>query len=282
MSVLMYDTADSRFEGGVPANAAAALCYWDRRFANRGAAHARFPKLEAEHRIVSLTCGADTRADGVDWEPGNVCPAIGAYITEAESNKVWRPVVYADLSDMKRLIPEMTGAIGPLANPGPERRVRILTAHPTGVEHICGPTTCGKLPWEADGTQYWWSSLHGNKVDYDISAVRDDFFRAPAPKPAPVAKTDPRHYERYSAVKESAAGNTVERELVKQYDQLRSHALRNRKQLGVLRSQIQAHLDLLVARVVSAPNPKEALTVDWREYRLQRLLQRKNGSVVND
>lgn len=283
MSILMYDTASSAFQGGVPNNAEAVLAYWDMRFRNLGAAQARFPKLHEAGRIVALTCGADPRANGIDWEPGNVCPAIGPYIAEAEANKVWRPVVYADISDMKHLIPEMANVIGPLSNPGPGRRVRILTAHPTGVEHICGPNTCGQLPWEADGTQYWWSSLHGNKVDYDISAVRTDFFPGLT---QPAAKPDPRHYERYDDAKRVVAGNTSERELVVRYDVLRAQQTRlrhpSKPELGLIRAHLQQHVDRLLALVVAAPDSKAALSAEWREYRLDRMLRRINGELVRD
>lgn len=40
----------------------------------------------------------------------------------------------------------------------------VWTAHYTGTPHICGPHTCGELPWDADLTQ-WTSGALGRNLD---------------------------------------------------------------------------------------------------------------------
>lgn len=48
---------------------------------------------------------------------------------------------------------------------------RLWSAHYTGIPHICGPHSCGALPYTADGTQW---TTHTDT--YDESLLSTDFF----------------------------------------------------------------------------------------------------------
>lgn len=63
------------------------------------------------------------------------------------------------------------------------RPEKLWTAHYGMGAHICGPRTCGTIPWTADGTQ--WIDHTGK---WDESLLRDDFF---GPVPAVQQPTKP-------------------------------------------------------------------------------------------
>lgn len=185
----VIDGYDSTIISNIPRDAGAVVCYSDRRFRNDGEARAQFPHLVIEGRIIALAAvteppNSDLAGDGVDTEPGNVGPAGAAQSLKARIRAGhWRPVGYADLSDMRTLISDLHLIGIPTPPPGPRRLVRLYSAHPTGIKHICGPATCG-FPIEMDGTQWWWSSLQNpGGPDLDKNVFRDDFFRTASPRP---------------------------------------------------------------------------------------------------
>jgi hypothetical protein len=187
-TLLAFDTAVSDYSA-VPLNAQAVLPYMDKRYRNIDAAKARFPHLFAVGRYATITA-ARGDADIIDWEPGNLDPPPGAWYDQQHALGRWRPGFYEDLSDGRlTVLPALEKRLGLLGPPGPTRPVRILTAHPTGKKHICGPFTCGLFPIDADGTQYWWTSLQGRwpgaSGDVDVSVVRADFFPTFNPPPTP-------------------------------------------------------------------------------------------------
>jgi hypothetical protein len=170
----MYDTAALDFTGGIPDDAAAILFYVDGDYDNQAAARARFPLLFAAKRAVGLTVRGAVPEPGDDFEPGNWQGNVGPWTRACIDAGFWRPVLYADGSDMDSLvIPELEAEFGPLPNAGPSRPFRLLVANPDG-----DPT----IPAAMDGKQYWWGSIQGGgSVDMDISACRPDFFQIPAP-----------------------------------------------------------------------------------------------------
>jgi hypothetical protein len=181
MSIKLFDTARGDYTS-VPQDAQAVAPYMDGLYKNDTAARARFPNLAAVGRILTITC-RKADADVLDWEAGNTCPPPEWWWQQQHQLGRWRPCFYANQSDMRTILPALERVLGKLGQPGPARPVRLWIAHPTGKEHLCGPLTCG-FPWEADATQYWWSSLQGGGADIDISTCRDDFFNTPIP-PAP-------------------------------------------------------------------------------------------------
>ena len=183
--IACYDTADLAFQGGVPDTAQAILFYVDGIYANGAAARARFPLLFATGRAIGLTVRGREPAQGDDYEPGNWMGDAGSWCAQAIQAGVWRPIIYADSSDFTNLVwPSLERTFGrPLAPPGPGRRFRTILANPDG-----DPT----IPADHDGKQWWWGSIQGgSRVDMDISSLRDDFFRTPAPGPPhPIRKDD--------------------------------------------------------------------------------------------
>lgn len=191
----MIDGYDSITIAHIPRDAGAVVCYSDRAFKNDGDARAQFPQLAARGRIIALAAVSEPpdsplAGDGVDTEPGNIPPAAAARsLKDRIAAGHWRPVGYADLSDMRALIADLRSLGVSIPPPGPGRPVRLFSAHPTGWRHICGPATCG-FPLEMDATQWWFSSI-GNPggPDLDKDVFRDDFFDAAiAPAPAPTPK----------------------------------------------------------------------------------------------
>lgn len=184
-----YDTVSKTF--WCPDDAEFAVCYGDGLYENEKACHARFPRLSVEGKVVDLTVRSALWKDplsGSDIEPGNAGPstAVG-YVLGEHKLGVLRPKLYADLSDMRVVLQNLANANIRVGPPGPARPVTIFTAHPTGHEHLCGPTTCG-FPVAADITQFWWSSIQGRwrgfPGDLDVSTARLDAF-------TPTIRTNP-------------------------------------------------------------------------------------------
>lgn len=176
-----YDTASSSF--WVPDDPDFIVCYGDLHYENEAAAHARFPELVGQGRVIDLTAAGAIWKDpfsGSDIEPGNAGPQTApGYIQGEHKAGVERPVVYADLSDMRQVLSLLDRAGIHVGAPGLTRPWRMFTAHPTGHEHLCGPTTCG-FPVFADITQFWWSSIQGRWRGFpgalDVSTARPDAF----------------------------------------------------------------------------------------------------------
>jgi hypothetical protein len=179
--VIGYDTATSSF--WTPDDPDFIVCYGDKLYENVLAAHARFPKLVKEGRVIDLTAVSALWKDpysGSDIEPGNAGPKTAVPYVQGEHQRgVERPDIYADLNDMHEVI-SLLGQNGIHTDaPGPSRPWKMHTAHPNGKQHLCGPHTCG-FPYEADITQFWWSSIqgpwHGFTGDLDVNVARDDAF----------------------------------------------------------------------------------------------------------
>jgi hypothetical protein len=184
MPIKCYDTVDPNFQGGVPSDAQAILFYRDGLTANEQGARARFPNVFAVGMAIGLTVRGATTDPGDDFEPGNWQGDVGQWVRACIANGIYRPVIYADGSDMDNTVfPELEAVFGrPLAPPGPGRRFRTILANPDG-----DPT----IPPDHDGKQYWWGSIQGGgSVDMDISMLRDDFFRKPGPSPHPIQEDD--------------------------------------------------------------------------------------------
>lgn len=127
---------------------------------------ANFPRA---HHLSITIFGND--ADCADVESGAMNPgAIAAWFARQVARGVARPVIYASVSVMESAVRPAVAAL-----PGARSAVRLWTAHyqsPLG-PHICGPSTCGELGVDADGTQ-WTPSALGRTLDQSL--LRDDFF----------------------------------------------------------------------------------------------------------
>jgi hypothetical protein len=138
-------------------------------YANYTAIKGRF--LQSD--VLSITVNSAANADCLDIETGDASPeSAAAWVARQAPLGVTRPCLYADASTMIQVIDAMKAA-------GVARStLRLWSAHYTGEAHICGPSSCGALPEDADGTQ-WTDNANG--LDLDESLLLDDFFGGTVP-----------------------------------------------------------------------------------------------------
>jgi hypothetical protein len=161
----MYDTI---YNNQFPAGAQAYAAYVDGGLGNQpNYAYIvnTFPK--AEHLSIALF--SSNNADALDVEAGAATPdEIPAWCTRQRQRGIQRPCIYANASTMQgNVLPVLSGA--KIARSS----VRLWSAHYGLGEHICGPSSCGAMSVEADGTQ-WTSSAHGLVLDQ--SELLSNFF----------------------------------------------------------------------------------------------------------
>ena len=161
----MYDTI---YNNQFPAGAQAYAAYVDGGLGNQpNYAYIvnTFPK--AEHLSIALF--SSNNADALDVEAGAATPGeIPAWCTRQRQRGIQRPCIYANASTMQ-------GSVLPVLSEAKIARssVRLWSAHYGLGEHICGPSSCGALSTEADGTQ-WTSSALGRVLDQ--SELQSNFF----------------------------------------------------------------------------------------------------------
>ena len=118
---------------------------------------------------LSIALFASNNADTLDVEAGAATPNdVPGWYARQKNRGIQRPCVYASASTM-------TDSILPVLGQARISRaqVRLWSAHYGAGEHICGPSSCGLMPVEADGTQ-WTSSALGR--DLDQSLLLENFF----------------------------------------------------------------------------------------------------------
>jgi hypothetical protein len=174
--IIMFDAIDI---AQIPVGPAAVGAYVDGRWPTAAAAAARFPHA----RILTIAASPEHDAEALDIEIGDATPADAPAWHERQRKRgVQRPCLYASAGLMQ------AGVIPALQAAGiPRAEVRLWSAHFAG-RHICGPSTCGELSIDADGTQ-WTDMAFGR--DLDQSLLLADFFTATAPKPGPSPAPDP-------------------------------------------------------------------------------------------
>jgi hypothetical protein len=161
----MYDTA---LNNQFPAGAAAYAAYVDGGIGNQpnyAYIVSTFPA--AQHLSIALF--PSDNADALDVEPGASAPSdIPGWFARQVARGLTRPVIYASASTMNaEILPVLSQAGIARAN------VRLWSAHYEAGEHICGPSSCGLLSVDADGTQ-WSDNALGLVLDQSLLA--DDFF----------------------------------------------------------------------------------------------------------
>lgn len=168
MTLVMYDAI---IPAALPAGADAYLGYVNGAWPTCAAIKTRFPG--ASFVCLSVT-GAATLADGIDVENGDYDQAAGvAWMVQAITGLVappGRPVWYESVS-------QMNSAISALDSAGIQRgEVRLLSAHYGAGQHICGPSTCGLVSTDMDGTQWSNSFAGAGGALVDASELQPDFF----------------------------------------------------------------------------------------------------------
>ena len=169
--------ADSITPANLPGGYNAYLGYVDGSWPDFQAEVARFPGAH----ILSLTVfGGTDVADGCDIENGALSPESGAaYAARRLADGQWRPVQYADVSNMDDVLAELAKLKIARAS------VRLLSAHYGAGEHICGPGTCN-VSVPMDGTQWTDTAPGVGGSQIDASLLLDDFFGG-TPDPTPTS-----------------------------------------------------------------------------------------------
>ena len=165
--------ADSVTPANLPGGYDAYLGYVDGSWPTVPVLRSKFP---GKH-VVSLTVlGGNDVADGCDIENGDLSPQSGAeWIARRIAAGAWRPVAYASVSAMGSVQAALAGA-------GVQRsQVRLLSAHYGAGQHICGPSTCGKIHIPMDGTQWTASAPGVGGAPIDASVLENDFFGVQPP-----------------------------------------------------------------------------------------------------
>ena len=108
--------------------------------------------------ILSIAISAAEHARCLDIENGDATPYQFPTWLHEEIGAKEKPMGYGSVSAW----PEIRS----LAEAHGHKRTDFLvfTAHYTNEPHICGPHTCGELPWDADLTQ-WTSAALGRNLD---------------------------------------------------------------------------------------------------------------------
>lgn len=168
MRLTMYDAVNL---AEIPKDAAAVAGYVNGRWPTYPKLKMLFPRA---HRL-SIAVTAEADADCLDIERFDATPGQApGWVRRQQGLHVWRPAVYCSLSDAENVLAILKAAgIRPSA-------IRLITAHYTGVPHIC-TYKCGLgFTGVADATQYTDRALGRN---LDASLVLDSFFN-PAVAPA--------------------------------------------------------------------------------------------------
>jgi hypothetical protein len=157
--------ADSITAANLPAGYNAYAGYVDGSWPDYSQIAAQFPSA----RLLSITVTGVTAATACDCENGDLTPAQAISWAQTQlDGKMWRPVIYADVSTMaSSIVPSLTM---------PQPSVRLWSAHYGAGEHICGPSTCGLVSVNMDGTQWTDTASGTNGTQIDASLLTADFF----------------------------------------------------------------------------------------------------------
>jgi hypothetical protein len=141
--------------------------YTDGKWANYAAIKALFPGSN----VLSIAVFAADDAEALDIETGDATPAeAAAWIARQVARGTARPCLYASASTMTQVLAVTSGI--------DRSAIRLWSAHYTNTAHICGPSSCGAMTVDADGTQ-WTDNANG--LDLDESLLLDDFFGGTVP-----------------------------------------------------------------------------------------------------
>lgn len=192
----MWDSVDL---AQIPADAQFLACYVDGWYANAAEAARRFPHA----RILTIAVSAAHDADCLDIEQGDATPAdAAAWFLRQEARGITRPCLYASADLMQTAVLPALHAAGISRD-----AVRLWSAHYTGSPHRCGPSSCGLLSGDADGTQ-WTDAALGRNLDQSL-LLPDFFGAAPAPIPPTVPPWQEAMMQALPVLRQGATGPDV-------------------------------------------------------------------------
>lgn len=167
MNQVMYDSVDV---SSLPAGGNIYAGYADGLYQNVSAIVARFPDTP----VLTIDVTGSGAAQALDVENGDATVSeIDPWLTDHAIKGVvfTLPVIYMSVDTAASAFPSNhpNGCL-------------LWTAHYSYVNHICGPGSCGLLPYDADMTQ--WTDNPPNNP-YDTSAVNPANLVTPPPPPGP-------------------------------------------------------------------------------------------------
>lgn len=222
-----------------------AIYYADGSWPNETAVRAQCPHAKLFGVTVRGLTGPSIFA--CDCETGDLTPAEAvAWVSRQVDLGVKTICVYANLDTWLN-----QGLKAALDHYG--ARIKRWVADFNGVDAI--------QPW-ADAEQY-------SSTDIDLDVARATFFGDPVPPPKPV---DPHHYLWFKEY----------RLQVEDYDRLRKHPIKNRKQLKYVRYTLRQGAERIAHIVISEgrKSGKRDWAKDRRGWRYQQLIKRANGKRV--
>jgi hypothetical protein len=144
------------------------LGYTDGAWPTYAAVRARFPSKP----VLPMAVFSSGLAQGYDGEPGDITPAaMPGCVKRSLAAGMWRPVVYASVSNMPAYLSALHGA-----GLNQAAHFRLLSAHYGAGKHICGPATCGLISVPMDGTQWTDAAAGAGGTLIDESALNLGFF----------------------------------------------------------------------------------------------------------
>jgi hypothetical protein len=163
MTLTMYDAVTV---SNIPVDAQYVAGYVGGLFDTFPTLQKQFPKAT----LLSIAINSSENAECLDVETGDATIAeIPAWYRAQIARKVSRPVIYASVGNMANIL-------SALASNGISRQnVRLWSAHYANGNHICGPSSCGQVHTDMDGTQ-WTDAANGKSLDQ--SELVDTFFSA--------------------------------------------------------------------------------------------------------
>lgn len=169
---LMFDDVNLDL---IPKDAWAVAGYVNGKYQTFPELKTRFP--QAKH-FLSIAVTAEADAECLDVERFDATPdQAPAWVRRQHGLGVARPAVYCSLSDAQKVT-------GVLAASGIKRnQYRLITAHYTGVAHLCSKSCGYGFTSYADATQY--TDKYAGK-SLDASFLSTTFFDVSAPNPIPL------------------------------------------------------------------------------------------------
>jgi hypothetical protein len=144
------------------------LGYTDGAWPTYAAVRARFPSKP----VLPMAVFSSGVAEGYDGEPGDItAAAMPGCVQRSLAAGMWRPVVYASVSNMGGYLAALHGA-----GLNQAAHFRLLSAHYGAGKHICGPATCDLISVPMDGTQWTDATVGSGGSRIDESALNPDFF----------------------------------------------------------------------------------------------------------
>jgi len=158
--VTLYDSIDV---AALPAGGRAYAGYVGGRWPTFRPVKLRFP----DAKVVSIAVNVEEDADILDVERGDATPVqVAGWVRRQSMRGAYAPGFYTSISQAGWILKDL------LSHGIPRHRVRVWTAHWTGVPHLCDTRCAADFQTRAGATQY--VSCPGGR-SFDVSLCRPQF-----------------------------------------------------------------------------------------------------------